>query len=628
MKKIKYIILCLLAMFALYSCKKPSADDNPNPRPGYNEDNGDDEPDIDITVEYFDITSIYSLNSDASNINSHAGEWKRSSLELDRRSLVAIETPTLLAVNARYPRIKRLPDDTYLLIYQQGKSAHDVYYATSDDMMTWKSNSIQLFAKTDMNQYESAVSDRVLFTSADAIILKNGDILAFASFRLNQGYRLNPLNNGIMMRRSKDNGKTWSEGQIIYRGWTWEPHALQLTTDEVQLYFTSSNPNKGDSGTGLLRSFDNGETWISIGKIIRQKSGTAIDNSGDPVFTDQMCSPIQLNGLNRIATALESRFGTGDDAKYHITFAYSDDNWADGALTGEAEGPADRKSKEFLNEASPYMEQFPSGETILSTNRGTTNIYRMGNSLADQWGTPFDAFYKGNWASVFIESDHVMLGTCPVIANDEKAGIQVAKFILNHRINATKMSPALTADAEEWKGVKDALFIGSVSQCQVAMRFAYDTDSLYCFIERQDNSLTAMDGLELYFQSGAGSGTPFKVVFSANAAENTFNCETTGVSSKVRVSGKFGSKAADGVVYQISIPLTSLNIVSDTLLFNAVVKDESGDDTFTGVTLTDYTNWIPVVLAKQKIDIPEPGEDDYTGDTPNWQDGELINPWN
>ena len=94
----------------------------------------------------------------------------------------------------------------------------------------------------------------MLFSSADAIVLSNGDVLAFAAFRLNKGFRLNNLNNGIMMRRSSDNGRTWSEPQVIYRGTTWEPSALQLSTGEIHVYFTSSDPNTGDSGTALHHS--------------------------------------------------------------------------------------------------------------------------------------------------------------------------------------------------------------------------------------------------------------------------------------------------------------------------------------------------------------------------------------
>lgn len=144
----------------------------------------------------YGVTSIHDLNATQGYLNSHASEWQGSSLEMDFRSFMKLEKPLLSAVNARYPRIKKLKDNTFLLIYQQGPSAHDVYYARSRNFITWQNAEEQLFAKTDMKQYESNVDDRVLFTSADAIVLDNGDILAFASFRLNKGYRLNPLNNG------------------------------------------------------------------------------------------------------------------------------------------------------------------------------------------------------------------------------------------------------------------------------------------------------------------------------------------------------------------------------------------------------------------------------------------------
>ena len=53
-------------------------------------------------------------------VNSHADEWGNSSLELDYRRLLTLESPALSAVNALYPRIKKLGDGTYLLLYQQG----------------------------------------------------------------------------------------------------------------------------------------------------------------------------------------------------------------------------------------------------------------------------------------------------------------------------------------------------------------------------------------------------------------------------------------------------------------------------------------------------------------------------
>lgn len=154
-------------------------------------------------------------------------------------------------MNALYPRIKKLGDGTYLLLYQQGPQAWNVYYALSTNLITWQNASSPLF-QSESAQQTSGASDTRCFSSCDAVVLANKDILAFASFRLNQGYRVDPQSNGIMMRRSSDNGRTWSTAQIIYQGTTWEPYALQLRSGEIQVYFTDSEPLTADSGTAML----------------------------------------------------------------------------------------------------------------------------------------------------------------------------------------------------------------------------------------------------------------------------------------------------------------------------------------------------------------------------------------
>ncbi|MDR1938728.1 MAG: glycoside hydrolase [Tannerellaceae bacterium] len=310
-----------------------------------------------------------------------------------------------------------------------------------------------------MKQYNSNVDDRVLYSSADAIVLDNGDILAFASFRLNKGYLLNNLNNGIMMRRSSDHGNTWSDTTVIYRGTTREPSALQLSSKEIHVYFTSADPNKGDSGTALLRSTDSGKTWIHVGKVVRQYAGVAEDGSGQAIFTDQMPVAIQLNNSERIAVAFESRFGrtgTSED-KYHLGLAYSNDNWAPGGLTGEDEGPADKQSNIFMNEAAPYLRQFRSGETILSSGISKMFNVRIGDSKAQQFGEPLQIFPdKGSWGSIEIINDHIFAGVFPssystVVdgTTTNYARIQLAKFVLNHRINATKFTPKIVGSNKD-----------------------------------------------------------------------------------------------------------------------------------------------------------------------------------
>ena len=65
--------------------------------------------------------------------------------------------------------------------------------------------------------------------------------------------------------------------------------------------FTDSEPLTADSGTAMLRSMDNGRTWTVVGKVIRQKTGLAIDGSGKQIYSDQMPSARELNNSTKIA---------------------------------------------------------------------------------------------------------------------------------------------------------------------------------------------------------------------------------------------------------------------------------------------------------------------------------------
>lgn len=587
-----------------------------------------------------EITSIHSLNIEKGYLNSHAAEWQNSTLEMDFRSYMTLESPQLSAINALYPRLKKLNDGSFLLIYQQGPQAHDVYYAKSKDLLFWDNSNEQLFAKTDMKQYGSDVDDRVLYSSADAIVLDNGDILAFASFRLNQGYRLNDLNNGIMMRRSSDNGNTWSDTTVIYRGTTWEPSALQLSSKEIHLYFTSSNPETGDSGTAFLRSTDRGASWTHVGKVIRQAAGEATDGSGKTIYTDQMPVAIQLNDSEKIAVAFESRFGrTGTTTdRYHLGIAYSSDNWASGGLTGNEVGPTDRQSNLFLDQAAPYLRQFHSGETLLSCNINSLFNIRVGDANAYEFGNQIQAFpNKGYWGSIEVINDHTLVAVFPetytaVIdgTNTNCARIQIAKFVLNHRINASKFTPQIVGDSKAWKDVQDALFIGSVSQAQAIFRFAYDDDYLYCLIERSDNNLSASDGMELMFQSGNTTGDPFILKITPDEAKRTLVCDKEGIDMASTIVGTFNNSEDDlGYIIELAIPRDKIKVVSDRILFNAVLNDDKGNDTFSGLTASNYAKWLPVELkeaSQPPVVDPEPGDDD-TGVAPKWDNGEEVNPW-
>lgn len=610
----------VLVMSFLVACTSyTSTDEWSNPRPNLNHD-----PDPVIG----EITSIQSLNKSGNiAVNSHEEEWGNSSVELDYRRLLTLESPALSAVNALYPRIKKLGDGTYLLLYQQGPQAWNIYNALSTNLMTWQNSSSPLFQSESVKQ-TSGVDDTRCFSSCDAVVLANKDVLVFASFRLNKGYRTDSQSNGIMMRRSSDNGRSWSSAQVIYQGTTWEPYALQLRSGELQVYFTDADPQKGDSGTSLLRSMDNGRTWVVVGKVIRQESGAATDGSNTTIYSDQMPSARELNNSAKIAIATEARFGN----VFHISMAWTSDNWASAPLTDDAVGPADRNLNFIQNAAAPYLVQFPSGETVLSYNASSIFTMHVGNAEATEWGESYQPFSgKGYWGAMELVDTHTLVATMPntFVNNESKdaARIQIGQLVLNHRINASKLTPTIDADNTDWNEVGDALFIGSVSTTQAVFRFTYDTENLYCLVERLDKDLTIDDSMELIFQGGDATGTPFKLSLIPDAVQNTVKCSSSSVICKTALHGTLGDAAADkGYIAEIAIPRTLVRVVADRLMFNATLYDQNGNDTFSGLSATNYLKWLPIVLKAATDPEPQPDDGD-TGTGPSWENDDTENVW-
>ena len=119
------------------------------------------------------------------------------------------------------------------------------------------------------NDAGETVRDRRRHMTADAVVLANGDILVVSSYRAEQSYRKAVGDNGLVIRRSTDNGRTWLPAQRIYTGTNWEPFILQLRSGEIQVYFTHTAPKihldgfqeRRSSGIAIVRSRDNGRTW-------------------------------------------------------------------------------------------------------------------------------------------------------------------------------------------------------------------------------------------------------------------------------------------------------------------------------------------------------------------------------
>ena len=238
--------------------------------------------------------------------------------------------------------------------------------------------------------------------------------------------------------------------------------------------------------------------------------------------------------------------------------------------------------------------------------------------------------------SVEIIDDHTFAGVFPAVFSvtegdktTDCANIMLAKFVLNHRINASRFTPEIVGSSHDWTEVQDALFIGSVSQAQAAFRFAYDDQNVYCLVERLDRALDAADGIDLMLQSGNATGDPLTLKIKPDAAAGTLVCDNAAVQCAATVLGTFDETENDrGYVAVLAIPRDKLTIAGDRILFNAVLHDAAGDDTFTGLTATNYEKWLPVELkeAAEPTPEPEPGDGD-NGRGPGWNNGDEINPW-
>lgn len=107
---------------------------------------------------------------------------------------------------------------------------------------------------------------RINIANSEIIQLANGDLLAACNYRP-QTPEITPF--AIAVRRSTDNGVTWSDPQIIYEAeprfsdGCWEPSFLQLPNEEVQVYFANEGPytHSNEQEISMMTSVDNGKTW-------------------------------------------------------------------------------------------------------------------------------------------------------------------------------------------------------------------------------------------------------------------------------------------------------------------------------------------------------------------------------
>jgi len=578
------------------------------------------------------LHSIYELNTDNTELDSHAGITDISTLEADFRNSYRIDNARFLPEGKYlwYPRIKQLSTGKYLLFFQDGRWGPNVYCSHSDNGTDWKDPEIIFPAHlTGEGNYMRH------YATCDATELANGDIVIAAIFHAVKKDENSPSpsrflmeEKGIVTKYSTDGGKTWSEQQTVYHGRCWEPSFLQLPDGTVHMYFTHSAPKDAiyrekmgkhvSSGVAVLTSADNGRTWTPLAlthpyiakRIVQQK--IYVNEHGVQILTDQMPVAIVLHDNKTVFMPVESQLP--DQRGLGVSLVRSHD-FFERTLEENEDGPEDRDN--FIHRGtSPYVIQFPSGEIVVSLSDSA----RMQLFICNEKGTefygnrPFSPQLhqeKGMWGDLFMTSSHTLISSSGdtivekgVHSNLRTTGLGVTRMVLNHLIEAKYAEINVDGSSEDWENNTDALFVGSVSQAQTAIRAAHDGDNVYFLFEQLDEDIRKGEKIEFYVSDKKNTYLVTAGINGVSSVANNGNA-VGGIRSAVKLYGTVdnGSDTDEGYAIEFALP-KKLFEGDDLRVFMKMYNTDGNTaypcDIFDGVSEDDVNTWHIVRLSDKK----------------------------
>lgn len=563
------------------------------------------------------LTPFEELNQGDAPLNSHKGSYDRSSVKLMHSTFNLLPADTVSLKWPSYPRVRVLPDGSYILFWQEGLSVGDgngrhTRYAKSDDLVNWRHQGYLWECENVVNGLGN--EDIRVYTNANGLVLSTGELMVCSSFRTVYTYNKPEYKSeqGLKIKFSKDGGLTWYGEQTIYHGPNWEAHLMETRDGEIQVYFSESRPwtSWSHSGTSLVYSRDGGKTWQpELGeKPLRvMRKNWWCEDLGRNLLTDQMPVGIRLNGTDQMAFAMETVTGRVKNRQTFstsIVFSPEDGKWIPIEDEETSDSPTYRLDNvdENGNASGPYLVQFHSGETVLLlTTRG--KIYtKVGDERAHNWSetSPRPIFPDwAGWPGAEMESSHTMLATTVQRPGGGEKTIGVVRLALNHDITATPRRVRVNGKAGEWKNTDEALFLGEFSDAYATVRSAQDKDNIYFLVEVSDTDMTASDYVTLMLaETGSRVADALTVNVSADglviAEKGGFDVDSI---VSARVSEGTVDKDGDidkGWAVEIAVPRGILAIKDSVIALNAVLHDNaSGREDFLSEPMEDglTTNW-------------------------------------
>jgi hypothetical protein len=290
-----------------------------------------------------------------------------------------------IAERGGYPRLTRLKDSSLIAIYET-RTGNIHLKKSTDNGKTW-SGPEEVFSKF---VYASLDGKSTVVNIANPEIkqLQNGDIIIGCNYRPAKA-EIAPYT--IVVRRSKDNGKTWLAPQNLYTAaprftdGCWEPSFLQLPNGELQVYFANENPyrNSEEQEISMLSSNDNGATWTETAKTVSYRKDRRDGMPVAEIINDEIVVVIEDNKENRF--------------KPYTVRTKITDNWSKPILANSAQRDYSlaKPVDDSVYMGAPYFLKLPNGETLISyqsnqNRKGDWEYSTMEVAIGDKTARNFD----------------------------------------------------------------------------------------------------------------------------------------------------------------------------------------------------------------------------------------------
>jgi hypothetical protein len=457
----------------------------------------------------------------------------------------------------------------------------------------------------------------------DVIQLSDGTLIVAYNPRPSVPYSPDRL-FGIRCKRSTDGGKNWSEeiwvndASYTFSDGCWEPSMLELPSGEVQLYFSDEGPytSSNEQQISMCRSLDRGKTWTSA-QIVSYRKG----------HRDGMPVPILLQDNSTIVVAIEDNgCGYGDFVPATVRCLLEtnwNNYWVD-ANSGNRLAAPDYDFCALAKGGAPYLRKLTSGETVLSHQSALNNgdkrtMYAyVGDKDAKNFKSmtrPFilQADQQALWNSLCVLKDGTILAVASINGTIKMVtGLAMTQFTANY--STPVVDGKQRFNDHYFTTNHNQVKMGSGLGHEVAMDFAYDSDSLYFFCRAADNTQQAegsnVDGVRLYVETaGAVAVRPMKTSYN-------YYCELNGNVSRFSGGDRGGwdSSISNGAhlavkryigyyIMELAIPWEDMQLAgppSNDMRVNIVLYDATAEgiatETIPDAKAQKTWTWMPLQL--------------------------------